>query len=80
MTLQMSNVILPHRRHKGPGELKLVARCYVPCNFNPDGPTLLFYHCTGSRKIYGDGPRDYCSLTDGIPCMTYRQGSMGAHD
>ncbi|PIL22529.1 hypothetical protein GSI_15218 [Ganoderma sinense ZZ0214-1] len=50
MPVETSTVVFPHRRHKGPGELKLVAKRYVPGNSNPDGPTLLFYHCTGSHK------------------------------
>ncbi|KAI1789624.1 alpha/beta-hydrolase [Ganoderma leucocontextum] len=50
MPMQTSTVIFPHRRHKGPGELKLVAKRYLPGNSNPVGPTLLFYHCTGSHK------------------------------
>ncbi|TBU28613.1 alpha/beta-hydrolase [Dichomitus squalens] len=50
MTIQTATVIFPHRRHSAAGELKLVAKRYVPGSPSLNGPTLLFAHCTGSHK------------------------------
>ncbi|KAI9059810.1 alpha/beta-hydrolase [Trametes sanguinea] len=42
------NPLFPSRQ--GTVELRLIAKCYVPENTNPDGVTLILFHCAGSHK------------------------------